>query len=126
MPMLRELLLSASLAGALVLGGAVLAHPAGGQSQTEQPQAPNDQPPTGKKTQQATKSVSGKVASIGTGGHSVTPEISDSSGGGNTMNFVLDNNTQVQGQVKQGTSVTVEYRVVEGGQNLAVSVTAQA
>jgi len=117
--MLRKLLLRASLAGALVLGGAVWAQP-----QAEQ--APNRQPPTGKQTQSATKFVTGKIASIGAGGHSFTLEVSDSSGDARTMSFVLDNNTQVQGQVKQGTPVTVEYTVMEGGQNLAVTVTGQA
>jgi hypothetical protein len=115
----RKLLLCASLAGALVLGGAVWAQP-----QAER--APSRQPPTGKQTQSATKLVTGKIASIGTGGHSFTLEVSDNSGNARTMNFVVDNNTQVQGQVKQGTPVTVEYTVMDGGQNLAVSVTAQA
>jgi DNA-binding HxlR family transcriptional regulator len=32
----------------------------------------------------------------------------------------------VQGHVKQGTPVTVEYLVTESGKNLAVSVTANA
>ena len=131
--MVRKLLLCASLAGALVRGGAVLARPAAGQSQTdrarsEQPQAeqaPSRQQPTEKQTQPATKSVAGKIASIGTGGHSFTLEVSDGSGNARTMNFVVDNNTQVQGQVRQGTPVTVEYTVMQGGQNLAVNVTAQ-
>lgn len=132
--MIRKFLLCASLTGALVLGGAILTRPAGAQSQTSQPQAEQpqaEQPqtgqtPTGKQTQQATKSVTGKVAAIGTGGHSFTLEITGGSGDAHTMNFVVDNNTQVQGQVRQGTPVTVEYLIVEGGQNLAVSITAQA
>jgi hypothetical protein len=137
--MIRKFLLCASLTGALVLGGAILTRPAGAQSQTSQPQAEQpqaeqpqaEQPqtgqtPTGKQTQQATKSVTGKVAAIGTGGHSFTLEITGGSGDAHTMNFVADNNTQVQGQVRQGTPVTVEYLIVEGGQNLAVSITAQA
>ncbi|HXY51469.1 MAG TPA: hypothetical protein VEI01_18620 [Terriglobales bacterium] len=60
------------------------------------------------------------------GGHSFTLEISGSSDSASTMSFVLDKNTQVQGHVKEGTPVTVEYTVLEGGQNLAVSITAQA
>jgi hypothetical protein len=43
-----------------------------------------------------------------------------------TMEFVVDRNTQVNGQVKEGTAVTVEYQAMESGQNLAVTVTAQA
>jgi hypothetical protein len=132
--MIRKFLLCACLTGALVLGGAILTRSAAGQSQTRQPQAQPpqaeqpqaEQSPTGKQTQQATKSITGKVAAIGTGGHSFTLDVSGGSGDAHTMNFVVDNNTQVQGQVQQGTPVTVEYLVMEGGQNLAVSITAQA
>jgi hypothetical protein len=132
--MIRKFLLCASLTGALVLGGAILTRPAAGQSQSGRPQAQQpqaEQPqtgqtPTGKQTQQATKSVTGKVAAIGTGGHSFTVEVSGSSGDPRSMNFVVDNNTQVQGQVRQGTPVTVEYMVMEDGQNVAVSITPQS
>ena len=57
---------------------------------------------------QATKSVSGKVTDIGDQGHSFTVETE----GGNkqTMKFVVDKNTQVQGQVKVGTLVAVDYQ----------------
>jgi hypothetical protein len=41
------------------------------------------------------------------------------------MQFSVDKNTQVQGQVKAGTMVVVEYQPTDGGQFLAVSVTAQ-
>ena len=46
--------------------------------------------------------------------------------GKNTLDFVVDKNTQVKGQVKQGTPVTVEYQAMENGQLLAVSIMAQA
>jgi hypothetical protein len=42
------------------------------------------------------------------------------------MEFIVDKNTQVNGQVKEGSTVTVEYQAMESGQNLAVSVSAQA
>jgi hypothetical protein len=42
------------------------------------------------------------------------------------MDFVVDKNTQVKGQVKQGTAVTVEYQAMANGQLLAVSIMAQA
>jgi hypothetical protein len=42
------------------------------------------------------------------------------------MEFVLDKNTQVQGPVKTGTPVMVEYQATNTGENLAVSITAQA
>jgi hypothetical protein len=37
----------------------------------------------------------------------------------------VNKNTQVQGQVKTGTLVTVEYQPSESGQNLAVTITAR-
>jgi len=112
--MMRKLLLSASLAGSLLLGGSSLVALAAGQAQT------------GKQTQQPTKSISGKVAAIGSEGRSFTLEVSGASTAQGTMEFVVDDNTQVQGRVKQGTAVTVEYMVMESGKNLAVIVTANA
>jgi hypothetical protein len=112
--MMRKLLLSASLAGSLLLGGSGLVALAAGQAQT------------GKQTQQSTKSISGKVATIGSQGRSFILEVSGESTAQSTMEFVVDDNTQVQGHVKQGTPVTVEYLVTESGKNLAVSVTANA
>ena len=114
--MMRKLLLSASLAGSLLLGGSGLVALAAGQAQT------------GKQTQtqHPTKSISGKVAAIGSEGRSFTLEVSGASTAQGTMEFVVDDNTQVQGRVKQGTAVTVEYLVIESGKNLAVTVTANA
>jgi len=71
----------------------------------------------------ATKSVAGKVTSIGKDGHSfaiVSPGDTNQ-----TLEFVIDQNTKVQGEVHVGTTVTVAYQAVEGGENLAVAVTAQ-
>ena len=80
-------------------------------------------PQSGQQSEHATKTVTGKVASIGNGGTSFALEVN----GGDakqTMQFVLDKTAKVQGNVKVGTPVTVEY-AVEQGQNLALSVTAQ-
>jgi len=41
------------------------------------------------------------------------------------MKFVVDKNTQVQGQVKIGTMVAVDYQPTEGGQFVCVRVAAQ-
>jgi hypothetical protein len=112
--MIRKLSLCAFLTGALLLGGVIQPRSASGQTQTE------------KQTRQETKSVTGKVMSIGSGGRSFTLEVSGKTADQPTMDFVVDKNTQVQGEVKQGTPVTVEYLVMESGQNLAVNVTAQA
>jgi hypothetical protein len=112
--MIRQIALCVCLTGALLLGGAILPRPARGQTQT------------GQTTRQETKSITGKVVSIGSGGHSFTLEVSGKTTDQPTMDFVVDKNTQIQGEVKQGTPVTVQYLVMESGQNLAVNVTAQA
>jgi hypothetical protein len=58
-------------------------------------------------------------------GTSFSLEVSDGTGK-HTMDFVLDKNTRVQGRVKVGTTVTVEYTPSDNGQNVAMSITAQA
>ena len=77
---------------------------------------------TGQETKhEATKSISGKVTDIGDQGHSFTVET-DNSG---SMKFVVDKNTQVQGQVKVGTLVAVDYQATEDGKLLCVRVAPQ-
>jgi len=116
MSMIRKTLCGVSLGGLLVLGAAapenLYAQAKGGQSGQEK-----------QSQQQALKSVSGKVSAIGNGGTAFTLEVSGENK--KTMDFVVDKNTQVQGQVKAGSAVTVEYQATETGQYLAVSVTAQ-
>ena len=41
------------------------------------------------------------------------------------MEFVVNKKTQVQGQVKVGTLVAVDYEPVESGPNLALTVAAR-
>jgi hypothetical protein len=108
---MRKLLFSASLAGLLLLGVSVRAHPNALQSQSE-------------KQSEQTKSVSGKVTSIGDGGHSFSVEV-DESGNKRTLDFVVDKDTQIKGRVTTGTTVTVEYEAADGGQNIARTITAQ-
>jgi len=117
---IQKFLCGMSVASLLALGisSAANANPSKAQAQSE------------KQTQQPTKSVAGKVAAIGNGGTSFTLEVSgsgsDKDTGKNTLDFVVDKNTQVKGQVKQGTAVTVEYQAMANGQLLAVSIMAQA
>jgi hypothetical protein len=117
---IRTFFCGISIAGLLILGFShgVNANPSKAGQQSE------------KQTQQPTKSVAGKVAAIGSGGTSFTLEVtggdSDKDTRKNTMNFVVDDHTQVKGQVKQGTPVTVEYQAMQNGQLLAVTITAQA
>jgi hypothetical protein len=108
---MRRFFLSASLAGLLLTGVSVWAH------------STPTQHPAGQQTEQATKTVAGKVVSIGTGGTSFALEV-NAGNAKQTMQFILDKNAKVQGNVKVGTPVAVEY-AVEQGQNLALSVTAQ-
>jgi hypothetical protein len=116
MSILRNSLCGAALAGLLCLGAAAHARP----QQTQKP----DQSEPGKKSQKSVESVSGKVASIGSGGSAFT--LSVDGGENKSMEFVVDKNTKVTGQVREGSAVTVEYQAMENGQFLAVSVTANA
>ena len=71
--------------------------------------------------QQETKSVQGTVVSIGDKGRSFALETNDG-GTKQTLQFVVDQETQVQGQVKVGTPVKVEY-VAMADQNVAKTIT---
>jgi hypothetical protein len=108
--MIRKLLHSISLAGLLVIGFQLSAQPI------------NTQSDTGKQSKSETRSVTGKVISIS--GASFAVEVEGSSN--QRMEFVLNNRTQVQGTVKVGTLVAVDYQAIEGGQNLAVSIAARS
>jgi len=110
---MRKILLSASLslAGLMFMGVAAWTHPIPVYPQSGQSQA-------------ATKSVAGKVTSIGDGGHSFAVEANEGDTKP-TIQFVVNDSTQVKGKVTVGTAVTVEYQAMESGENLARSVTAQ-
>jgi hypothetical protein len=111
--MTRKLFVAVAIASLMSAGIALSAHSV--QSQPDR---------SDKQEQKATKSISGKITNIGNGGHSFTLEVAGANN--KTIDFVVDKNTQVNGQVKQGTAVTVEYQAMENGQNLAVTVTANA
>jgi hypothetical protein len=106
--MIQKLLYSIPLVGLLVIGLPARAEPTHLQSAS------------GQKSEPATKSVAGKVTAIGNAGTSFAVEVEGSSK--QTMQFVVTKNTQVQGQVKVGTLVAVDYQPTESGQNLAVSI----
>jgi hypothetical protein len=65
--------------------------------------------------------VNGTVVSIGDKGRSFALEVNDG-GKKQTLQFVVDQQTQVQGQVKVGTPVKVEY-VAMADQNVARTIT---
>ena len=105
--MIRKLLTAISLAG-LILVAPARAQPIHTQD-------------SGKQSERATKSVSGKVTSIGNSGTSFALEVEGSSK--ETMEFVVGKDTEVQGQVKVGTLVSVNYQPTKSGENVAVSIT---
>ncbi len=107
--MIRTLLLSISLTVLLLLGVAAPAHPNLMQSDS------------GKQGQSTTKSVGGKVASIGNSGTTFALQVDGNDK--QVMNFVVGRDTQVKGHVSTGTLVTVEYRPADDGQNVALTIT---
>jgi hypothetical protein len=113
--MIRKLFVAIAMAGLLSLGTPLSVHSV---------RAPSQSDPADKQERKATKSVSGKVTKIRNSGHSLSLQVAGQDK--STMEFVVDRNTQVNGQVREGTDVTVEYQAMESGQNLAVSITAQA
>ena len=108
--MLRKFLCSASLAGFMLAGIAVYARPI--PQQESQPKQRNEQ----------TKTAQGKVTDIASDKKSFTIEVNDGNSK-HTMQFVLDNNTQVQGKVSVGTEATVEFQPTPDGKLLAVVIT---
>jgi uncharacterized lipoprotein NlpE involved in copper resistance len=109
--MIRKLFIAVSLAGVTLMGASARAQPI----QTQE---------SGKHSEHAAKSVAGKVTSIGNSGTSFAVEVEGSSK--QTIQFVVDKNTQVQGQVKVGTLVAVDYQPTESGQNLALNITVRS
>jgi hypothetical protein len=107
----RNFLLSVCAAGMLLVGVPVSARAVPQQSQS------------GQQSQQA-KSVSGTVAAVGSDRKSFTMSVND---GNNkqTMQFLVDGNTQIQGRVSAGTVATVQYQPTTDGQNLALTITPQ-
>jgi hypothetical protein len=112
--MMRKILLTAALGGMFLAGAPALMVA----------QAPNQQGQQGQQSQQATKSMTGKVLDIGDNGHSFTVESNDGSTKA-PMKFMVDRNTKVEGQVKVGTMVVVDYQPADGGQFVCVRVAAQ-
>lgn len=108
--MLRKFLPCGGFAALLLLGTAVPAQIAAARSQQAQQQ--NQQSAAN------AKSVSGKVVSVGSDRKSFALQTDK----GNTMQFVLDNNTQVTGRVGTGSAAVVQYQKNQNGKNLALVV----
>jgi hypothetical protein len=109
--MFRKLLFSMAVAGLLMLGISAPAYPVSAQSQANQQQQSSN-----------AKTVSGKVTAIGSDHKSFSMDVSDSNGQAHAMQFVLDENTQVQGRVGTGTTAIVQYHPTQDGKNLALNI----
>jgi hypothetical protein len=110
--MIRKLLCCFSLAALLSLSVASRAHPNFMQSDS------------GKQAEATTKSVAGKVASIGNSGTTFALQVDGNDK--QVMNFVVGKDTQLKGHVTTGTLVTVEYRPADDGQNVALSISVRS
>jgi hypothetical protein len=77
-------------------------------------------PQQGQQSAQA-NAVSGKVVSIANDKKSISLEV-NSNGNANTMQFVLDENTQVTGRVHVGSDATVQYQTGQDGKLLALNI----
>jgi hypothetical protein len=108
----RKLVCCISLAALLLLGVAARAQPQPLQSDS------------GKQSEPTTKSVEGKVASIGNSGTSFALQVDGNDK--QLMNFVVGKDTQVKGHVTTGTLVTVAYRPTDDGQNVALTITVRS
>ncbi|MGH9794531.1 MAG: hypothetical protein ACRD5G_07150 [Candidatus Acidiferrales bacterium] len=110
--MVRKFLVVITFA-VLILGASTL--------QAQEPQQPPHQPPA--QAQAETKTISGKVTAVT--GQSFTLEVAGDpaqpDAAKQSMEFVVDANTAVRGELKEGATATVEYSA-EGGQNRAVRV----
>ena len=109
--MIRKLLCFASLGGMLVLclPARAFATPPAAQSGSQSAQS---------------KSVTGKVTSIGNDKKSLSVEVGDGNSK-QSMTFLIDDNTQVQGRVHVGTTANIQYQQNQDGQNVALSIAPQ-
>jgi hypothetical protein len=106
----RGLVLSLSAAGLLLLAparGIALPQQAEGQQQAEQ-----------------AKSVSGKVVSIAPDKKSITLEVNNGNDK-HTMQFVVNQNTQVTARTSTGAMATVQYQPTNDNQLVALVISPQ-
>ncbi len=90
---------------------------------TLQAQEPQQLPQQPAQAQAETKTISGKVTAVT--GQSFTLEVAGDpahpDAARQSMEFIVDANTAVRGELKEGATATVEYRA-DGGQNRALRV----
>jgi hypothetical protein len=105
----KKFVVGAGLAGLLAFGVSNIS-PVVAQSQSENNQQSAN-----------AMSATGKVSAIGSDHKSFSLQTS----GGDTMQFVLNQNTQVQGRVSTGTTATVQYQKTDDGKLLATVIAPQ-
>jgi hypothetical protein len=105
-----------TLAGTVLVAGALALPPANTQ-----------QTPEGQQATPQTQSVSGKIASVDQNSFTLTVASKSSvsqeqqPNASSTMAFTIDKNTTVDGKLKVGSSADVTYRQ-DSGANVAISV----
>ena len=118
--MIQKFLLSASLAGGLLLSGLTLNANAQQPPQQPRQQEPGQQEPRQQQNDQS-KSASGKVTDIGKDKRSFSVQTNDQENSKRTIVFAINGDTQIKGQVTVGTDVDVEYRPSPDG-NVALVI----
>jgi len=85
-----------------------------------------EQPPQSEQQAERTKSmsISGKVASIASDKKSITLEVSDGNDT-HTMQFIVNQNTQVTARVSTGSLATVQYQPTTDNRYLALVISPQ-
>jgi hypothetical protein len=115
--MIRKFLVGISFAGMLALGLTGATHAVSPTQSAQQDQQPQQD--------QKAQSVTGTIKAIGSDHRSFTLEVGDGDGDNkSTMDFVLDDHSQVQGRIVAGTLVAVTYQQTDG-KNVALTVAAQ-
>ena len=105
-----------ALAGTVLVAGALALPPANTHQSQE-----------GQQAAAQTQSVSGKIASVDQNSFTLTvasgSSVSESQQptSANTMSFMIDKNTTVEGKLKVGSAADVTYRQ-DNGANVAISV----
>jgi len=84
------------------------------------------QPDHQQQSQKKSQSVNGTIKAIGSDRRSFTLEVSDGSAKGSSMDFVLDEKSQISGKVVTGTLVAVTYQQSDEGKNVVLTVAAQS
>jgi hypothetical protein len=113
---MKRFLVTVSLVAALVFGMSMLTNAGAVQVPGQQPTAQ----PQGQSPQQAQPaSITGKVTAVS--GRTFAIEVGEGATK-KTMQFITDANTAMAGQLKVGSTATVQYHTGAGNQNLATRV----